>query len=174
MSDKFLTRIAIAAFATLLIAIGAVASLNYFSPAPPKPKVVDVPVVTHVDPIVRSSQTSNPDSDQAMSQPYSADVNLPVANAVVPTNLKGLADSVNLKDTLIGDVNKTAWQKALPQAQKMIDTGACDCEGRNWLIHFVQTGNYAVSGDTHFEDSAKFLNTLPLGDTQGTNHTASN
>jgi len=176
MSDKFLTRSAIAAFATLILAVLAVAGITYFSPkAPPATSntqltaLTNGQAVTHIDPIVRDSQTSNPGSDQPATQPQAPAFSLPLSNAVGADDLKNLAVAVDLKNAKLSDVDKEAWQKALPTAQKLLQ-GACDCEGRNWLNHFVETGNYALSGDSHYEDSAKMLLTLPKNDDEATTH----
>jgi hypothetical protein len=171
MSDKFLIRIAIAAFATLLLALGAVGAINYFSPktdsttsltqqeqpAPAKPAFV-----------VRESQTSNSMTD-VPAQVHVPQFNQPISKAVTASELKNLALQVNLTNIKASASDKEQWQKAIPKAQELL-SGACDCEQRNWLTHFVEAGNDAVSGDNQFEDTAKFLATLPHDDSEATTH----
>jgi hypothetical protein len=35
--------------------------------------------------------------------------------------------------------------------------GMCDCDQRNWLVHFVQTGQEAVSGSNQYPQSMQLL-----------------
>ncbi len=175
MSDKFIFRIIIAAVATLMIAFAAVAGMSYLGPKNPAPTgdaklaaLTNGQAVTQVDPIVRSTQVNNAAVDQTPA-PLPV-VSQPVAGVVDISDLRGLARTVSLKQAAgSGDINKAAWQQALPKAQQLLG-GACDCEQRNWLIHFVETANFAVSGDPQFAESAKFLATMPKNDDEATTH----
>jgi hypothetical protein len=170
MSDKFLIRIAIAAFATLMLAFAAVEGINYLSPkaenvetiaqrqAPPPPTIA-----------IRDSQTANPMANQPPPEVEIPQFNQPISGAVNASDLRDLAHQVNLKNTDLADVDKDQWKQALPKAQKLLG-GACDCEQRNWLTHFIETGGYAISGSTQYQDSAKFLSTLPKDDQEATTH----
>ncbi len=102
----------------------------------------------------------------------------PIANAVGVSDLRELAAMVHLSDASAtgadsNDRNKARWGAALPKAQRLLQ-GACDCETRNWLNNFVQTGNYALSDSKEYESSVKFLVSLPKNDDEGTTHQVSN
>jgi hypothetical protein len=83
---------------------------------------------------------------------------------VSDSDLADLAASVKLGQSSTGDVGKDIWAREVPVAQKLLN-GMCDCDQRNWLKHFVQTGQEAIAGSNHFPDSVQVLTKLRRSDT---------
>jgi hypothetical protein len=81
----------------------------------------------------------------------------PVSAAVIVgmDDINRLASAVHLGD-ISGAVTKDVWSAQLPVAQKLLD-GMCDCDQRNWLNHFVETAQEAVSGSQHYQQSIQVL-----------------
>lgn len=83
----------------------------------------------------------------------------PVPVAVNDADLLQLADSIQLGSPSSGRVGKEVWRRQIPVAQKLL-RGMCDCDQRNWLKHFVETGQDAVSDSAHFGESIQLLASL--------------
>ncbi|MEJ0000141.1 MAG: hypothetical protein WDO13_13810 [Verrucomicrobiota bacterium] len=82
---------------------------------------------------------------------------------VLDTDLAKLAAAVKLGGSATGDVSKDVWARQIPVAQKLLKK-MCDCDQRNWLNHFVQTGQEAVSGSHHYPESVQLLAKLRRSD----------
>jgi hypothetical protein len=78
---------------------------------------------------------------------------------VLPSDIDNLAAAVNLNGPVVGDVSKDVWLREVPVAQKLL-TGICDCDQRNWLKHFISTGQEAISGSSNYAQSVQLLATL--------------
>jgi hypothetical protein len=98
-----------------------------------------------------------------------AQVSVPAINAastvpcpVFDSDLAKLAAAVKLSPLSTGDVSKDVWIREVPIAQKLL-TGMCDCDQRNWLKHFVETGQEAIAGSNHYPESIQLLATLRRG-----------
>ncbi len=100
-----------------------------------------------------------PDSSNAASQ------SAPPSTGVVvqKSDIDQLAAAVKLGTTNTPAVGKEVWARETPVAEKLLN-GLCDCDQRNWLIHFVQTGKEAVNGSENYHKSVQFLATLRRND----------
>ncbi len=170
MNNKFLVQIAIFAFGGLLLAFAVIEGVDYLHPQPEETPVASGPPVTHTAVIVQQSLPINPvavqQEQQQELQAQTPVVVQPIANSVDRAQLENLAESVHLKNL---STDRDQWKRALPKAQHLLQ-GACDCEQRNWLNHFVETGNEALNGSNDYQQSAKFLLTLPKNDKEATSH----
>jgi hypothetical protein len=81
--------------------------------------------------------------------------------AVQRSDINKLAAAVKLGTNQ--SVNKDVWVRETPVAAKL-ENAMCDCDQRNWLKHFVETGNDAISGSPHFDESLHLLATLRKDD----------
>ena len=172
MTNKFLTLVAFVAFTALLLAFVVVARIS--SPAPTKPvaQLSQQPPAIPPGIIIAGPQTSNSLPNNQAQPEQTPAFTQPIANAVSTTDLSNLAAAVHLKNASLAGIDKDQWKTSLPKAQKLLQ-GACDCEERNWLNHFVEAGNQALAGDKAYEASAKFLLTLPKNDEEAMKHVVS-
>jgi hypothetical protein len=58
-------------------------------------------------------------------------------------------------------MNANYWVQALPKAEALLHS-PCDCEQTNWLITFIQCGQYAMVGDPRYYQEVQLLDTLPM------------
>lgn len=71
---------------------------------------------------------------------------LPANAAFVPDeNLLQLSALVDLPNAANRNIDKSPWPQAVAVAE-VLAQGPCDCEQRNWLNHFIEMGNDAISG----------------------------
>ena len=82
---------------------------------------------------------------------------------ILDSDLARLADAVKLGKTNTGDVSKNVWAEETPIARRLLK-GMCDCDQRNWLNHFVKTGEEAASGSEDYYQSVQVLATLRRND----------
>jgi hypothetical protein len=101
----------------------------------------------------------------AANSPPAAPVGPAVPYTVLDSDLANLAAAVKLSSTSTGDVGKDVWAREVPVAQRLL-TGMCDCDQRNWLKHFVETGQEAISGSNHFPESVQLLAQLRRGNNE--------
>lgn len=106
-------------------------------------------VEARVPPLTKSPTTEvNPgqpttlavSNDEMIIPPLPAD-----ATFVPDADLLKLSALVNLPNAEERHIDKDQWGRALPIAQKLVQ-GPCDCEQRNWLVHFIEMGNNALAG----------------------------
>ncbi len=79
------------------------------------------------------------------------------------SDLKTLGAMVDLGNAAKETPNKEHWTRAIAVAQTLLN-GPCDCEQRNWLTHFVDTGNAALADSPDYYKLAQVLPTLALND----------
>jgi len=151
MTNKFLILITLVAFSALVLAVVVVARFG----------------ITIRAPQTVSSLPAEPTTREQMPI-----FTQPLVNAVNTSDLSNLAQQVHLKNSNLASVNKSAWEKALPKARQLLQ-GACDCEERNWLNHFIETGTDAIAGSKEYDDAAKLLVSLPKNDEEATKHVVS-
>jgi hypothetical protein len=82
-----------------------------------------------------------------------------LSNTLLDSGIASLAAAIRLGKAPANDVSKDVWVRELPIAQKLLG-GDCDCDQRNWLKHYIQTGQEAVSGSTRYPQSLQMLATL--------------
>jgi hypothetical protein len=170
MTNKFLIGIGAAFFSVFVLAVASVVSINSMTeqrsrPATTKPAAPSLLASpgTEAQPMEPPpAPVASPDIKTAGSPQISP----PGAVATVQdSDLQKLADAVKLGRTNTGDVGKDVWAREVPVAQKLLQ-GLCDCDQRNWLKHFVETGNQAVSGSEQYYQSVQILATLRRNDRQ--------
>jgi len=168
MNDKFITRIALAAIATLVLAFALVEGMNFINARPgdhaslsPTPKTEEPRVGVIIRPSADQPIPAPSAGAQAVSTP-------PAPNQVTVADLKGLAAAVHLTDPN-SNTNKQEWKLAMNRAQAMTNQG-CDCEEKYWLNQFVEAGNQALSGSDDYAKSVKLLVSLPKNDDEATTH----
>ena len=61
--------------------------------------------------------------------------------------------------------DKEKWQQALVIADKL-QQGPCDCEQRNWLHHFIETGNSALTAPADYAENVQLMLKLARNDKQ--------
>jgi len=164
MTNKFLIQLTIVAFSALIVALVVIARVSSVTPTTATAELPHETQIVHTDMAIEPQTPSHPLDEPIFVQPF--------ANAVNASDLDNLAAQVHLKNASLADVDKSQWKKALVKAQQLLQ-GACDCEERNWLNHFVETGNDALAGSQEFQDSAKLLVSLPKNDEEGMKHTVS-
>jgi hypothetical protein len=81
------------------------------------------------------------------------------AYAVQDSDINQLAEAVKLGESAAGDVGKEVWVRETPIAEKLLQ-GLCDCDQRNWLKHFIETGHEAIDGSEQYYPSVQLLATL--------------
>jgi hypothetical protein len=131
-----------------------------------------LPQVTTVTTVIHGPQMPSPVPAEPQTQLEAPAFTQPLANPVNTSDLSKLERQVHLKNSDLANVSKSEWEKALPKAKQLLQ-GACDCEERNWLNHFVETGNDALAGAKEFQDSAKLLASLPKNDEEAVKHVVS-
>ena len=166
MSTRFLFVITVGFFVVLALAVAAVVTVNHWneaqkddslivssapavSVAPAQPPVV---ISTAPAPVVPAKVLA------AVSETPGSGAGVTVQNS----DIDQLATAVRLGDSSVS-VGKEVWAKETPVAQKLLQ-GLCDCDQRNWLKHFVETGNEAISGSDHYYQSVQLLSKLRRGD----------
>ncbi len=90
------------------------------------------------------------------------------ANAVsVPdADLLKLSAMVNLPNADERRINKEQWALAVPIAKQLVQ-GPCDCEQRNWLNHYIELGNDALTGsDDAYYNLAVLMHKMARNDRQ--------
>ena len=108
---------------------------------------------------------------QALStMPPQADITIPPlpanATSVPDDDLLRLCAMVSLANAANVPPDKAGWQQAIPIAEKL-QQGPCDCEQRNWLHHFVETGNSALTDSAdQYAENVQVLSTLARNDKQ--------
>ena len=165
MTNKFLIQLSVGAFTVFMLALVVVARVSSGTPAIATVEVPHAPQIVHAGMTMETQTPPRPADEPLFVQP--------LANSVRTADLDNLAARVHLKNASLADVDKNQWKIALVRAQQFLQGGACDCEERNWLNHFVETGNQALSGAKEYQDSAKFLAALPKNDEEGMKHTVS-
>ncbi len=171
MSHKFLIGVGAAFLLVFAGGIAAVVSMSSLSDvsnrpsqaaAPPSPR--PAPALVSLAPEANSSLTAAPVVTPAPKPESSALVSSTDApKLVLDSDLAKLADAVKLGKTNTGDVSKNVWAAETPVAQRLLK-GMCDCDQRNWLNHFVKTGQEAVSGSEDYYQSVQVLATLRRND----------
>jgi hypothetical protein len=63
----------------------------------------------------------------------------------------------------VGPTDSQQWAKSIQQAQEMLQ-GMCSCHQRNWLLQFIDCGNYAVAGDPKYNEAVRQLATVPISE----------
>ena len=92
---------------------------------------------------------------------------LPADAVSVPDDdLLRLCALVDLANAANHPPDKEGWKQAIPIAERL-QQGPCDCEQRNWLHHFVETGNSALSDSAdQYAENAQLMLTLARNDKQ--------
>jgi hypothetical protein len=155
-TEKSLIAAGLVASALLLLAIAAVnipGARKNSEPAPaPEQKVAQKEVLL-------PNQTAP--AQQVAIAPIP-----PGATSIPDQDLILLSEMVGLPAARDTAPDKTQWRKAIAIADKLLQ-GPCDCGQRNWLTHFVETGNYALSdAKDQFHASAEVVASLARNDKQ--------
>jgi hypothetical protein len=163
MSNRFILGISLAFFAVLIAGfVAAVGITNMPAPTPATPQTVATAPAPAPEPV--AVEPAAPDASLKLSPPAILPV-VPTIQAVPlqPTgilvnnsDLDQLAAAVNLDRAGAGGVSKEVWIRETPVAEKLLQ-GLCDCDQRNWLKHFVKTGDYAIAGSEDYYSSVQLL-----------------
>jgi hypothetical protein len=167
MSNKFLIGLGLAFALVFLGAIAAVVGIT---------SATDRVIMVDDSPPARPAGSASVADSAPAPAPLAASVDVrpwPAAGAtpasaaavavtVDDSDLAALAAAVKLGASSTGDVSRDVWAQQLPVAQRLLK-GMCDCDQRNWLVHFVQAGQEALSGSSHFPESIQLLTTLRRG-----------
>lgn len=147
MSSRFLLGIGLAFLLVFVAGIAAVVGIT---------AVTDRPIVTD------DSSVDKTPGKPVVAQfvpvapvPSSAEITTVMPDSVLDSDLAGLADAVKLNQLSAG-VGKEVWAQQIPVAQKLLE-GSCDCDQRNWLKHFIQTGQFAMTGSNQYMKSVRLL-----------------
>ncbi len=151
----------------LLVIVAALIAVPYFHHSPPAavppaestplpPVAVVTPPVKVSPPVVKTAAVPASFNDDPV-------IPLPPNVKTVPDeDLLKLSGMVNLAGAVAGDQppDKAQWKHALPIAEQL-DQAPCDCDQRNWLEHFIQTGYHALADENdQFYTSAREMATL--------------
>jgi hypothetical protein len=181
MTNKFLIGIALAFFSVFILGVGAVVGISRMT----EQTAVSPPLTTTGPEGSTGAGPSQPPEVQSLEQPAPPVSPSPITAAAPPSSLQAipipvlnsdldrLAAAVKLGEANTGDVSKETWARQVPVAEKLLQ-GLCDCDQRNWLKHFVKTGNDALSGSEDYYQSIQLLAKLRRYDQDLTaNQTAS-
>jgi hypothetical protein len=167
MSPKFLIGVGVAFFGVLVLGIAAVVSVTTMSESSTASSQVvsNPPIATASDPAPtpaapfapQQSAAATPNSASATPAAQSSAIGSAVT--VQDSDIAQLASAVKLGTPTAGSISKEVWARETPVAEKLLN-GLCDCDQRNWLKHFVQTGNEAISGSENYYQSVQVLGTL--------------
>jgi hypothetical protein len=171
MSNKFLYGMAAAFFAVFALGIGAVIGIAHVSD---QTTISDVssssaPDTLHVAtpafaPFASTLEVRNePAPVLTRTTAPAATAGAPTGIPVTDADINQLAAAVKLGAQGTGDVGKNVWARETPVAEKLLN-GMCDCDQRNWLNHFVETGKEAVSGSENYFHSVQLLSALHRSD----------
>ena len=90
----------------------------------------------------------------------------PKAASVPDKYLLNLSARVDLPHAGARPPDKSRWSLSIPVAEQLLQ-GPCDCEQRNWLNHFIATGNLALTGSVaDYQKELALLVTLARNDSQ--------
>lgn len=165
MSPKFLIGIGAAFFGVLALGVAAVVGVTAMSesPASPGQVVLTPPVAATLDPNPTVPSLPQP---RLAATPHLISATPAMQNAgqatglaVQDSDIAQLAAAVKLGTTNTASVGKDVWARETPVAERLLN-GLCDCDQRNWLKHFVQTGNEAINGSENYYQSVQLLETL--------------
>jgi len=166
MNSRFLMGLGLAFALVFVCGLAAVLSVNSMTD---RVSVTSVPAVKQGAPSVVSAPVTAIATPVSLPNPAAAAA--PVAGAapagstgytVLDSDLANLAAAVKLGATSTGDVTRDVWVRELPIAQNL-QKGMCDCDQRNWLKHFVETAQEAISGSNHYPASVQLLAQLRRG-----------
>ena len=118
-----------------------------------------------------AAQTAGPTGNGSTSMPGSVEAGLESipalpanATSVPDDNILTLARFVDLPNSAEHHPDKKRWSQAITAAEKLAQ-GPCDCAQRNWLTHFIEMGNFALSdSESDYRESAKLMATLGRND----------
>jgi len=159
MTNKFLIGSALAFFSVFILGIGAVVSISNMTE-----QTAVSPSPTTTTPEVQSPKQPGPPVSPRLitaAEPPSSLQAAPIP--VLNSDLDRLAAAVKLGEANTGGVSKETWARQVPVAEKLLQ-GLCDCDQRNWLKHFVKTGNDALSGSEDYYQSIQLLAKLRRSD----------
>ena len=172
MSNKFLIGIAAAFFAVFAIGVGAIVGITRLSDettisdvsasTPAETSHVPTPAFVPFEPKVQSVDESTASAGITATP---AETGKPTGIVVSNSDIDQLATAVKLGEQRTGDVGKDVWARETPVAKRLLN-GMCDCDQRNWLKHFVMTGDEAVAGSENYYQSVQLLATLRRNDTE--------
>jgi hypothetical protein len=159
MTNKFLIGIALAFFFVFILGVGAVVGISHMT----EQTAVSPPPTTTTPEVQSPEQPAPPVSPRliTVAAPPSSLQAAPIT--VLNSDLDRLAAAVKLGEANTGDVSKETWARQVPVAEKLLQ-GLCDCDQRNWLKHFVKTGNDALSGSEDYYQSIQLLAKLRRSD----------
>ena len=172
MNTRFLIVIGVAFLLVFVCGVAAVVGINSISE--------QTVASTQVTPVTTTKSAQSSDAVSPLSslkveapEPARAGTSPAIPTVVVshPTtpmpvldsDLVQLAAAVKLSGTNTGDVSREVWARETPIAQRLLH-GLCDCDQRNWLNHFVKTGNEALSGSDDYYQSVQLLAKLRRND----------
>ncbi len=154
-------------FAVLALGIAAVIGVSAVNdspsvarePAPVIPLAAAPPSVPVAETIPEPAQPMA-DAPSLRAPPSSPNLAFGTGYTVQDSDIGRLAAAVKLGGSAAGgDVGKEVWARETPIAEKLLQ-GLCDCDQRNWLKHFVETGHEAVNGSEDYPRSVEQLATL--------------
>jgi len=168
MSPKFLIGVGVAFFGVLALGIAAVVGVTTMSESSTASTsqaqvAASAPVAAAPAPIPAApsapQQPAAATSTPASATPAAQSPVIGSAVTVQDSDIAQLASAVKLGTPTAGSISKEVWARETPVAEKLLN-GLCDCDQRNWLKHFVQTGNEAISGSENYYQSVQVLGTL--------------
>jgi hypothetical protein len=164
MSHRFFIGIGVAFFAILALGVAAVVGVSAMSDSA---NIASKPAtIAPISAAPESVAETTPEPEQLRATPPSLRPNSPMQSSVIATgytvqdsDIGQLAAAVKLGGPAMGVVGKEVWARETPVAEKLLE-GLCDCDQRNWLNHFVETGHEAISGSGNYYQSIQLLATL--------------
>ena len=140
---------------------------------PDKSKVVETLAQNAAKPAASLNSSTGQNPITQTFQAASAPPPVVKTNNSIPSNATSTPDAsllrlstmVSLAEARDHEPNKTQWAEAVANAQTLLQ-GPCDCGQRNWLNHFIEMGNYALSNSGEYYKSAQLMATMPRNDDQ--------
>ena len=162
--QKRLLCVGITGTALLLLATVAMNSPGHVDVRMRTPRPTQEAAVRVVPPPVVQASEKNTLSTSFATDPIAP---LPANAASIPDeDLLKLSAMIDLASARDRDPDKKRWAQALPIAQMLLQ-GPCDCEQRNWLNHFVEAGNDALTDATdRFHEHVWLVSNLARNDSQ--------
>ncbi len=161
MTPRFLVGIALAFALVLMGGVGAVMSATSLSDraavangSPIEPGVAG--------PVAADNPPASSSDIRAVALNSAAGAVTRAPYIVLDSDLAALAAAVKLGTASAGRVSKAVWAQEVPIAQKFLGD-MCDCDQRNWLKHFIQTGQEGLSGSNQYLQSVQLLGKLRRG-----------
>ena len=159
MNKKF-KLVTIVALLVLGVAVALIAEINFSTRSKDTANNA-----SNVSPTAQSAGLAS--EAVATSQPPVAVSGKMKGIAIQDSDIQNLASVVGLQvmcgpnSVAVKSVGKEEWAKSIQQAQELLQ-GMCSCHQRNWLLQFIDCGNYALAGDPKYNQAVQDLSQVPL------------